>query len=140
VIQFLNFLMHMNQNLTHLYIRNQSSQANKKRKSREVPPIGSEDLHLLVALRKDPRSCTNKPLYPLSSFEQLSPTYKAFLTNLNTTIIPTLYLRHCLTGNRNKPWTWKWRHLIRTILGNWFLYQMEKTCRVQMGIHCKIQG
>jgi hypothetical protein len=32
------------------------------------------------------------PLYPLSTylcFEQLSPTYKAFLTNLKTTIIPT---------------------------------------------------
>jgi len=64
----------------------------KKPKSREVPPIDSEDLHLPVALRKDTRTSTKNPLYPLSNFlcfEQLSPTYRAFLTSLNTTTIPT---------------------------------------------------
>jgi len=64
----------------------------KKPKSREVPPIDSKDLHLPVALRKETRTCTKNPLYPLSNFlcfEQLSPTYKAFLTSLNTTTIPT---------------------------------------------------
>ncbi|KAK2354846.1 putative mitochondrial protein [Trifolium repens] len=64
----------------------------KKPKSREVTPIQSKDSHLPIAHRKDTRTCTNKPLYPLSNylcFEQLSPTHKAFLTNLNTTTIPT---------------------------------------------------
>ena len=27
--------------------------------------------------------------------------------------------------NGNKPWIWIWRHSIKTIHGNWFLYQME---------------
>jgi hypothetical protein len=39
----------------------------KKPKSREVPPIDYEDLHFPVALRKDTRTCTKNPLYPLSN-------------------------------------------------------------------------
>ncbi|CAJ2627685.1 unnamed protein product [Trifolium pratense] len=64
----------------------------KKPKSREVTPIHSKDSHLPIAHRKETRTCTNKPLYPLSNylcFEQLSTTHKAFLTSLNTTTIPT---------------------------------------------------
>src|SRR6266487_759367 len=64
----------------------------KKPKSREITPIHSKDSHLPIAQRKNTRTCTNKPLYPLSNylcFEQLSPTHKAFLTSLNTTTIPT---------------------------------------------------
>lgn len=53
------------------------------------PPLSShyQDLHLPIALRKDTRNCTKQPLYPLSnylSFEHVSPTNKAFLTNQNT--------------------------------------------------------
>lgn len=54
------------------------------------PPLPShyKDLHLQIAHWKD----TKKPLYPLSnylSFEHVSLTHKAFLTNLNTITIPT---------------------------------------------------
>ncbi|CAJ2666495.1 unnamed protein product [Trifolium pratense] len=64
----------------------------KNPKSREITPVDSKDLHLPIAHRKNTRTCTNKPLYPLSNylcFEQLSTTHKAFLTSLNTTTIPT---------------------------------------------------
>ncbi|WVY99969.1 hypothetical protein V8G54_026039 [Vigna mungo] len=49
------------------------------------------DLDLPIAIRKGPRKCTKQPLYPLSnylSFENFSPTHKAFLVNLNTTFLP----------------------------------------------------
>ncbi|CAJ2640890.1 unnamed protein product [Trifolium pratense] len=64
----------------------------KNPKSREITPVDFKDLHLPIAHRKNTRTCTNKPLYPLSNylcFEQLSTTHKAFLTTLNTTTIPT---------------------------------------------------
>lgn len=47
-----------------------------------------EDLDIPIALRKETRKCTNKPLYPLSnylSFKHFSPTHKAFLSSQNTT-------------------------------------------------------
>lgn len=51
-----------------------------------------EDLDIPIALRKETRKCTTKPLYPLAnylSFKNFSPTHKAFLTSLNTTTTPT---------------------------------------------------
>nr|KYP52900.1 Retrovirus-related Pol polyprotein from transposon TNT 1-94 [Cajanus cajan] len=51
-----------------------------------------EDLDIPIALRKETRKCTTKPLYPLAnylSFRNFSPTHKAFLTSLNTTTTPT---------------------------------------------------
>lgn len=53
--------------------------------------------------------------------------YKAFLTCLNTIIIPnSLSEAFCLTKNGSKSWTWKWKHWIRIILENWFPYQIER--------------
>jgi len=51
-----------------------------------------ENLDIPIALRKETRKCTTKPLYPLAnylSFKNFSPTHKAFLTSLNTTTTPT---------------------------------------------------
>ena len=60
-------------------------------KSNSVLPTHYKYLYLPIALRKDTRKYTKKPLYPISnylSFEHFSPTHKAFLTSLNTIIIP----------------------------------------------------
>ena len=51
-----------------------------------------EDLDIPIAIRKESRKCTTKPLYPLVnylSFKHFSPTHKAFLTSINTTTTPT---------------------------------------------------
>ena len=56
-----------------------------------IDSIDNLDLDLPIAVRKDTRECTNRPLYPLShyvSLKHLSPTHKNFIMSLNTTIIP----------------------------------------------------
>jgi len=61
----------------------------KKRKSREISPLHSEDLHLPIALRNDTRTCTNIShftLYP-TTYALNSYHYKAFIIRLNTTTI-----------------------------------------------------
>ena len=50
------------------------------------------ELDLPIALRKETRTCTKKPVYPLSnflSFTQFSPTHTTFLTNLNNISTPS---------------------------------------------------
>ena len=51
-----------------------------------------ENLDIPIALRKETRKCTTKPLYPLAnylSFKNFLPTHKTFLSSLNTTTTPT---------------------------------------------------
>lgn len=83
-------------------------------------PIGDQDPP--IAFRKGKRECTKRPLYPLShylSFQKFSPTYKAFLVNLNSITIPTT-LSEALSDEKwkqamnvemqalekNKTWDW----------------------------------
>ena len=47
----------------------------------------NDDLYLPIAFRKGTRTCTKKPLYPISnyiSFHKFSPTHKTFLANINS--------------------------------------------------------
>ena len=53
--------------------------------------VSTDDSDLPIALRKGVRSCSKRPLYPLSSFlsyDKLSSNHKAFLTNLQSIPIP----------------------------------------------------
>ncbi|RVW78782.1 Retrovirus-related Pol polyprotein from transposon RE2 [Vitis vinifera] len=53
---------------------------------------GKRELELPIAIRKETRECTKRPLHPLShvvSFKRLSQFYKSFLTSLNNIYIPT---------------------------------------------------
>lgn len=52
-----------------------------------------EDQDIPIAIRKGIRTCTKRPpLYPLSNYvsiQNVSPTFKTFIVNLNTITIPT---------------------------------------------------
>ena len=53
--------------------------------------IDNNDLDLPITFRKSTRECAKHPLYPLAqfiSYYKLSPSYWAFLTQLNTVTIP----------------------------------------------------
>lgn len=50
--------------------------------------LNLDDLDFLISLRKGTRKCTQHPISNFVSFENLSPSHKAFLTHLNLIQIP----------------------------------------------------
>ena len=66
--------------------------------------VNNDDQDLPIAVRKEIRECTNRPLYPLThflSFKKFSPSHRAFLVNLNTISIPTT-ISEALTNEKWK--------------------------------------
>ncbi|XP_024020138.1 uncharacterized protein LOC112091248 [Morus notabilis] len=54
--------------------------------------VDNDDQDLPIAIRKGTRECTKRPLHPLAhflSFNNFSPSHKAFVVSLNTITIPT---------------------------------------------------
>ena len=57
----------------------------------EVSSSSLDNSHLPIAHRKDVRSCTKRPLYPMSNFvsyDSLSPSYRAFALSISSVSIP----------------------------------------------------
>jgi len=56
-----------------------------------VDSPSNSDLDLPIAVRKQNRECSKRPLYPLShfvTFKKFSPSHQSFLSTLNTIPIP----------------------------------------------------
>ena len=51
-------------------------------------PTEMHDLDLSIAVRKGVRSCTQYPISNFVSYDSLSPSYRTFLSSLNSISIP----------------------------------------------------
>lgn len=63
-----------------------STQANDS--TSYISPNESDDLNILVALRKGKRSCTMHPISNFVSYDKLSPKYKAFALSVSEIQVP----------------------------------------------------
>ena len=61
--------------------------------------ISKSDLDWPIALGKGTKTCTKHPLHLFLSYSKLSPTHKAFLTNLHTIPIPKTFSK--AIGDKN---------------------------------------
>lgn len=75
------------------------------------------DLDVPIAIRKRTRKCTQHPIANFMSFENISPSYRSFLTKLQSDKIPHNVEEALQYQNGEKPWNRRWPPLKRTELG-----------------------
>ncbi|KAL1151664.1 hypothetical protein V6Z11_A09G057500 [Gossypium hirsutum] len=88
----------------------------------EVSPP-SPSIYLPIAVQKGTRSCTQHPISRFVSYGNLSKSYKAFVTNVNSVKTPK-NIEEALESA-------EWRQASR-------IYQREKNSRMQMDLHYEI--
>jgi len=69
-----------------------------------------ENLEVPIALRKGVRTCTNHPISKFVSYAKLSPSYKAFVSTLDSMQVPNTIRRLSNTQNGGRQLMMKSKH------------------------------